>query len=125
MPETRTWQVRWQSVQRSARAASRAAGRSARSAADAARQAWQATPRHTQQTWRLTAVSAATGLTVAIVAVAAAGPWDSGQRTAERTEAAVVDGASGEHHAARLDRPAPSAPPVLPALGGPAHGAAG
>ncbi|MGP8300042.1 D-alanyl-D-alanine carboxypeptidase/D-alanyl-D-alanine endopeptidase [Streptomyces inhibens] len=125
MPETRTWQVRWQSVQRSARAASRAAGRSARSAADAARQAWQATPRHTQQTWRLTAVSAATGLTVAIVAVAAAGPWDSGQRTAERTEAAVVDGASGEHHAARPDRPAPSAPPVLPSLGGRAVGAAG
>lgn len=135
MPETRTWQVRWQSAQRSARTAARSAGqavrtsshaayRSARAAAGAARQAWQATPRHTQQTWWLTAVSAGTGLAVALVAVAAAGPWDSGQRTAERAEAAVMDGASGEHHAAR-PAPAPSAPAVLPALGAPAQGAAG
>ncbi|MEU9121231.1 D-alanyl-D-alanine carboxypeptidase/D-alanyl-D-alanine-endopeptidase [Streptomyces sp. NPDC048506] len=124
MPETRTWQVRWQSVHRSARATARTAVRTARTAVDAAQQAWRATPRHTQQTWRLTAVSAATGLAVAIAAVAAAGPWDSGQRTAERAEAAVMDGASGEHHAADPDR-APSAPPVLPALGGPATGAAG
>ncbi|MFI0154139.1 D-alanyl-D-alanine carboxypeptidase/D-alanyl-D-alanine endopeptidase [Streptomyces lydicus] len=125
MPETRTWQVRWRSAQRSARAATRAAVRTAQAAADAARQTWQATPRHTQQTWRLTVVSAATGLAVAIVAVAAAGPWDSGQRTAERTEAAVVDGSSGEHHAAIPSRPAPSAPPVLPALGVPTAGTAG
>ncbi|MGW9079543.1 D-alanyl-D-alanine carboxypeptidase/D-alanyl-D-alanine endopeptidase [Streptomyces kronopolitis] len=135
MPETRTWQVRWQSAQRSARTAAGSAGqaartsahaayRSARAAADAARQAWQATPRHTQQTWRLTAVSAGTGLAVALVAVAAAGPWDSGQRTAERAEAAVMDGASGEHHAAE-PAPAPSAPAVLPALGTPVHGGAG
>lgn len=121
MPETRKWQVRWQSAQRSAqrtaRTAADAAGRSAHAAAGTVRQAWQDTPRHTQQTWRLTAVSAATGLTVALVAVAAAGPWDSGQRTAERAEAAVVDGSSGEHHAAEPDRPAPSAAPVLPALG--------
>ncbi|MFE0189400.1 D-alanyl-D-alanine carboxypeptidase/D-alanyl-D-alanine-endopeptidase [Streptomyces sp. NPDC058989] len=124
MPETRTWQVRWQSVQRSAWAATRAAGQRAQAAADAARQAWQAIPRHTQQTWQLTAVSAATGLAVAIAAVAAAGPWDSGQRTAERAEAAVMDGASGEHHAADPGA-RPSAPPVLPALGAPTHGAAG
>ncbi|MGW1378249.1 D-alanyl-D-alanine carboxypeptidase/D-alanyl-D-alanine endopeptidase [Streptomyces sp. NPDC002446] len=124
MPETRTWQVRWQSVQHSARAATRAAGRPARAAAVAARQAWRATPRHTRQTWRLTAVSAATGLAAAIVAVAAAGPWDSGQRTAERAEAAAMDGASGEHHVAEPG-PAPSAPAVLAALGGPAGGAAG
>ncbi|GGN52697.1 D-alanyl-D-alanine carboxypeptidase [Streptomyces kronopolitis] len=135
MPETRTWQVRWQSAQRFARSAAGSAGqaartsahaayRSARAAADAARQAWQATPRHTQQTWRLTAVSAGTGLAVALVAVAAAGPWDSGQRTAERAEAAVMDGASGEHHAAE-PAPAPSAPAVLPALGAPVHGGAG
>lgn len=135
MPKTRTWQVRWQSAQRFARTAAGSAGqaartsahaayRSARAAADAARQAWQATPRHTQQTWRLTAVSAGTGLAVALVAVAAAGPWDSGQRTAERAEAAVMDGASGEHHAAE-PAPAPSAPAVLPALGAPVHGGAG
>lgn len=125
MPETRTWQVRWQSLQRSARTASRAAGRSVRAATDTAQQAWEATPRHTRQTWRLTVVSAATGLAVATVAVAAAGPWDSGQRTAERAEAAVMDGASGEHHAGDRVRPAPSAPPVLPALGDPTAGAAG
>ncbi|MGW7578328.1 D-alanyl-D-alanine carboxypeptidase/D-alanyl-D-alanine endopeptidase [Streptomyces sp. NPDC054765] len=124
MPETGKWQVRWQSAERSARAATRAAVRSAQTAVAAARQAWQATPRHTRQTWRLTAVSAATGLAVALAAVAAAGPWDSGQRTAERTEAGSMDGASGEHHAARPG-PAPSAPPVLPALGGTAPGAAG
>ncbi|MGW9177795.1 D-alanyl-D-alanine carboxypeptidase/D-alanyl-D-alanine endopeptidase [Streptomyces decoyicus] len=131
MPETGKWQVRWQSAERSARAATRAAVRSAqtaveaaRSAVDAARQAWEATPRHTQQTWRLTAVSAATGLAVALAAVAAAGPWDSGQRTAERTEAGSMDGASGEHHAADPG-PAPSAPPVLPALGATAPGSAG
>ncbi|WP_407287450.1 D-alanyl-D-alanine carboxypeptidase/D-alanyl-D-alanine-endopeptidase [Streptomyces sp. BP-8] len=124
MPETRTWQVRWQSVQRSARAATRAAGQRAQAAPDAARQAWQAIPRHTQQTWQLTAVSAATGLAVAIAAVAAAGPWDSGQRTAERAEAAVMDGSSGEHHAADPGAK-PSAPPVLPALGGPTPGSSG
>ncbi|MCW7990633.1 D-alanyl-D-alanine carboxypeptidase, partial [Streptomyces platensis subsp. clarensis] len=117
MPETGKWQVRWQSAARSARSATRAA-------VATTQQVWHATPRHTQQTWRLTAVSAATGLAVAIVAVAASGPWDSGQRTAERAEAAVMDGASGEHHA-QDPRPAPSAPPVLPALGGRAPGAAG
>ncbi|WP_327704191.1 D-alanyl-D-alanine carboxypeptidase/D-alanyl-D-alanine-endopeptidase [Streptomyces decoyicus] len=124
MPETGKWQVRWQSAERSARAATRAAVRSAQTAVDAARQAWEATPRHTRQTWRLTAVSAATGLAVALAAVAAAGPWDSGQRTAERTEAGSMDGASGEHHAADPG-PAPSAPPVLPALGATAPGSAG
>ncbi|MGW8556438.1 D-alanyl-D-alanine carboxypeptidase/D-alanyl-D-alanine endopeptidase [Streptomyces tubercidicus] len=124
MPETGKWQVRWQSAVRSARSASRAAVRSAQTAVDATQQAWHATPRHTQQTWRLTAVSAATGLAVAIVAVAASGPWDSGQRTAERAEAAAMDGASGEHHV-QGPRPAPSAPPVLPALGGRVPGPAG
>ncbi|MCR8578146.1 D-alanyl-D-alanine carboxypeptidase, partial [Streptomyces sp. Isolate_219] len=121
MPETGKWQVRWQSAARSARSATRAAVRSAQTAVATTQQVWRATPRHTQQTWRLTAVSAATGLAVAIVAVAASGPWDSGQRTAERAEAAAMDGASGEHHAPD-SRPAPSAPPVLPALGGPAPG---
>lgn len=131
MPETGKWQVRWQSAQRSGRAATRAAvraaqraGDAARRTAEAARQAWEATPRHTRQTWRLTAVSAATGLAVALAAVAAAGPWDSGQRTAERAQAGSMDGASGEHHAADPGR-APSAPPVLPALGDAAPGSAG
>ncbi|UQA93947.1 D-alanyl-D-alanine carboxypeptidase/D-alanyl-D-alanine endopeptidase [Streptomyces halobius] len=108
MPETRTWQVRWQSAQRRAR------------------QAWRSAPRQTRQTWRLTAVSAATGLAVAVVAVAATGPWDSGQRTAERARAAAGAGTGGEHHGrerAPGSATAPAAPAVLPALGGPAHGA--
>ncbi|MFE6690721.1 D-alanyl-D-alanine carboxypeptidase/D-alanyl-D-alanine-endopeptidase [Streptomyces sp. NPDC057743] len=131
------WQVRWQSAQRSARLAARRAGGCARSAArsaqrtahatsDAARQAWQAAPRHTRQTWQLTAVSAATGLAVAVVAVAAAGPWDSGQRTAERAAAVPGPATGGEHHDdGRAPGPAPSAPAVLTALGGPARGPAG
>ncbi|MFJ9411759.1 D-alanyl-D-alanine carboxypeptidase/D-alanyl-D-alanine-endopeptidase [Streptomyces sp. NPDC101393] len=128
MPETRTWQVRWQSAQRSAREAGRyarqSAERSARAARNAARQAWRATPRHAQQTWRLTAVSAATGLTVAVVAVVTTGPWDSGQRTAERLRAASGAGTGGERHGAGTGS-APAAPAVLPALGGPAHGSSG
>ncbi|MFE3653978.1 D-alanyl-D-alanine carboxypeptidase/D-alanyl-D-alanine-endopeptidase [Streptomyces sp. NPDC059152] len=136
MPETRTWQVRWQSAQRSARVAARLAGRSARTAAraaqraayatsNAAQQTWQAAPRHTRQTWQLTALSAATGLSVAVVAVAAAGPWDSGQRTAERAAAVPAPATGGEHHDdGRAPGPAPSAPAVLTALGGPARGTA-
>lgn len=131
------WQVRWQSAQRSARVAARRAERGARTAAgtaqraartasDAARLAWRATPPYTRQTWRLTAVSATTGLAVAVAAVAAAGPWDSGQRTAERAAAAPAPAAGGEHHDdGRAPGPAPSAPAVLTALGGPAHGAVG
>ncbi|TJZ42775.1 D-alanyl-D-alanine carboxypeptidase/D-alanyl-D-alanine-endopeptidase [Streptomyces piniterrae] len=121
MPETRKWQVRWQSAQRCARET----GQSARAASGAAREAWRSAPRQTRQTWRLTAVSAATGLAVAVVAVAASGPWDSGQRTAERALAAAGAGTGGEHHGPGHDPAAPEAPPVLAALGGPAHGAAG
>ncbi|MFE1902799.1 D-alanyl-D-alanine carboxypeptidase/D-alanyl-D-alanine-endopeptidase [Streptomyces gardneri] len=78
--------------------------------------------------WQLTAGSAALGLALAAVAVTAAGPWDSGQRTAERARAAAP-AAGGAHHApppppakARPHRPAPapSAPGVLPALHAPA-----
>ncbi|MEW1657018.1 D-alanyl-D-alanine carboxypeptidase/D-alanyl-D-alanine-endopeptidase [Streptomyces sp. NPDC093707] len=137
MPETRKWQVRWQSAQRSARVAARRAGRSARTAARSAQRAaqatsnatwqtWQTAPRHTRQTWQLTAVSAATGLAVAVTAVAAAGPWDSGQRTAERAVANPGPATGGEHHDDdRAPRPAPSAPAVLTALGGPVRGSAG
>lgn len=73
-------------------------------------------------------MSAATGLAVAVVAVAASGPWDSGQRTAERARAAVGADTGGEHHGPVGDpgsADASGAPPVLPALGGPTHGAAG
>ncbi|MEV1048954.1 D-alanyl-D-alanine carboxypeptidase/D-alanyl-D-alanine-endopeptidase [Streptomyces sp. NPDC049916] len=67
------------------------------------------------QPWRLVAGSAALGLVVATGAVLAAGPWDNGQRKAERELAAAADSTGGAHHG-RSTRPAPSAPPVLPAL---------
>ncbi|MFJ4872267.1 D-alanyl-D-alanine carboxypeptidase/D-alanyl-D-alanine-endopeptidase [Streptomyces sp. NPDC088757] len=72
--------------------------------------------------WQLTAGSAALGLALAAAAVTAAGPWDSGQRTAERIRAAAP-AASGARHAPppapaapRRPAPAPSAPGVLTAL---------
>ncbi|MFD9789697.1 D-alanyl-D-alanine carboxypeptidase/D-alanyl-D-alanine-endopeptidase [Streptomyces sp. NPDC059070] len=65
----------------------------------------------------------AVGLAVAAGAVAAAGPWDSGQRTAERDRSAVRSGTGGAHHAPAppAPAPAPSARGVLAALGAPAH----
>ncbi|MER5963751.1 D-alanyl-D-alanine carboxypeptidase/D-alanyl-D-alanine-endopeptidase [Streptomyces sp. NPDC002057] len=76
--------------------------------------------------WQLTAGSAALGLALAAAAVTAAGPWDSGQRTAERARAAAPQ-AGGAHHAPapapappRRPAPAPSAPGVLTALHAPA-----
>ncbi len=68
--------------------------------------------------WQLTAGSAALGLALAAVAVTAAGPWDSGQRTAERARAAAP-AAGGARHAPP-PAPAPSAPGVLTALHAPA-----
>ncbi|MFH9618512.1 D-alanyl-D-alanine carboxypeptidase/D-alanyl-D-alanine-endopeptidase [Streptomyces pratensis] len=69
---------------------------------------------------RLVAGSAVLGLVVAAGAVLAAGPWDSGQRKAERDRAAVQQRAGGAHHewpASDGPKPAPSAPAVLSALG--------
>ncbi|MFH8842268.1 D-alanyl-D-alanine carboxypeptidase/D-alanyl-D-alanine-endopeptidase [Streptomyces sp. NPDC017868] len=79
------------------------------------------------RTWQLTAGSAALGLVLAAAAAAAAGPWDGGQRTAERARAAAP-AAGGTRHAApapaapRPERPAPapSAPGVLTPLHAPA-----
>jgi D-alanyl-D-alanine carboxypeptidase/D-alanyl-D-alanine-endopeptidase (penicillin-binding protein 4) len=74
------------------------------------------------KTWQLTAGSAVAGLALAAGAVAVAGPWDSGQRKAERELAAAQDRTGGAHHqsprpdAAEPD-PAPSARSVLGALG--------
>ncbi|WJV47072.1 D-alanyl-D-alanine carboxypeptidase/D-alanyl-D-alanine endopeptidase [Streptomyces flavofungini] len=74
------------------------------------------------RTWQLTAVSAAVGLVVAAVAIAAAGPWDSsGQRTAERDLAASREAGGGADHAGGAGggapNAAPSAPSVLAGLG--------
>ncbi|MBN3931810.1 D-alanyl-D-alanine carboxypeptidase/D-alanyl-D-alanine-endopeptidase [Streptomyces verrucosisporus] len=70
-----------------------------------------------RDTWRVVAGSAAAGLAVAVTAVAVAGPWDSGQRTAERARAASWDRGSGTDHTGAGPAPAPSAAEVLTALG--------
>ncbi|MFI6057650.1 D-alanyl-D-alanine carboxypeptidase/D-alanyl-D-alanine-endopeptidase [Streptomyces sp. NPDC051286] len=73
--------------------------------------------------WQFTAGSAVLGLALAAGAVLAAGPWDSGQRKAERQWAAARDRTGGAHHepaasaAPATPDPAPSAPAVLAALG--------
>ncbi|MGW6871273.1 D-alanyl-D-alanine carboxypeptidase/D-alanyl-D-alanine endopeptidase [Streptomyces xanthophaeus] len=70
------------------------------------------------KTWQLIAGSAVAGLALSVATVAAAGPWDSGQRKAERDRAAswgrtgVADHADGP-----LPDAAPSAPGVLGAVG--------
>jgi D-alanyl-D-alanine carboxypeptidase/D-alanyl-D-alanine-endopeptidase (penicillin-binding protein 4) len=74
---------------------------------------------------QVVAISAAIGAVVAAGAVAAAGPWDGGQRKAERSLAAARDGhkAPGRSAATTPPRPsaappAASAAPVLAAAGG-------
>ncbi|MFJ6721581.1 D-alanyl-D-alanine carboxypeptidase/D-alanyl-D-alanine-endopeptidase [Streptomyces sp. NPDC091259] len=70
------------------------------------------------KTWQLIAGSAVAGLALSAAAVAAAGPWDSGQRKAERDRAASWSLTGGADHAAGgLPQPAPSAPWVLSAIG--------
>ncbi|WP_188272976.1 D-alanyl-D-alanine carboxypeptidase/D-alanyl-D-alanine-endopeptidase [Streptomyces sp. CBMA152] len=66
--------------------------------------------------------AAAAGLALAAGAVAAAGPWDSGQRTAERVRAGARERTGGAHHgqAPPTPAPAPSARSVLTALSAPA-----
>ena len=89
----------------------------------AARHRWRTTPLPRRRSWQTVAGSAAVGLTVAVTAVAATGPWDSGQRTAERAWAADREADSGQDHiddgrpGPRPDaRPRASAPPVLGSL---------
>ncbi|WP_405937461.1 D-alanyl-D-alanine carboxypeptidase/D-alanyl-D-alanine-endopeptidase [Streptomyces sp. NBC_00726] len=75
--------------------------------------------------WQFTAVSAVVGLALAAGAVLAAGPWDSGQRKAERDRAAAAERTGGAHHEAgdpEGPAPAPSAPAVLAALSAPGTG---
>ncbi|TLQ44494.1 D-alanyl-D-alanine carboxypeptidase/D-alanyl-D-alanine endopeptidase [Streptomyces marianii] len=80
-------------------------------------------------TWQLTAGAAVAGLVVAVAAVTAAGPWDNGQRKAERDHAAALGRTGGaDHQVAGRGRdaaeapgpaPAPSAPGVLSAASPP------
>ncbi len=75
--------------------------------------------RNGSNTWQVVAGSAVLGLVVATGAVLAAGPWDNGQRKAERQLAAAAHPTGGGHHGRRLPgapEPAPSAPAVLGAL---------
>ncbi|SFS88637.1 D-alanyl-D-alanine carboxypeptidase / D-alanyl-D-alanine-endopeptidase (penicillin-binding protein 4) [Streptomyces harbinensis] len=68
-------------------------------------------------TRRLVTAAAAAGLATAALTVALSGPWDSGQRTAERHAAA---GIAAEREVADLEKIVaglPSAPPVLDPLG--------
>ncbi|MFD7323707.1 D-alanyl-D-alanine carboxypeptidase/D-alanyl-D-alanine-endopeptidase [Streptomyces sp. NPDC059875] len=78
------------------------------------------------RTWQVTVGSAVLGLALAAGAVTAAGPWDNGQRKAERARAAATAPTGGAHHvdakppaAPRRPAPAPSAAGVLRALGAP------
>ncbi|RDG30080.1 hypothetical protein DVH02_34495, partial [Streptomyces corynorhini] len=78
--------------------------------------------------WRFAAGSAVVGLTLAAVVVAAAGPWDSGQRKAERDWAVARSGTGGTDHggsASRAPSPAPSAAAVLAGLTGSGTATAG
>ncbi len=72
------------------------------------------------RTWQVVAGSAAIGLAVAAGTVAAAGPWESGQRTAERRYAAARDGRgrprTAPKAAAAVPRPAPPRAPAGPVL---------
>ncbi|MER8266257.1 D-alanyl-D-alanine carboxypeptidase/D-alanyl-D-alanine-endopeptidase [Streptomyces griseus] len=77
-------------------------------------------------TWQVVAGSATLGLVVAAGAVLAAGPWDNGQRKAERALAVTADRTGGAHHGRPTPdgpRPAPSAPAVLAGLGTATHDA--
>ncbi|MEU3062104.1 D-alanyl-D-alanine carboxypeptidase/D-alanyl-D-alanine-endopeptidase [Streptomyces subrutilus] len=70
------------------------------------------------KTWQLIAGSAVAGLALSVTAVAAAGPWDSGQRKAERDRAASwIVGGGADHAGGRAPQAAPSAPGVLGAVG--------
>ncbi|MFI5632141.1 D-alanyl-D-alanine carboxypeptidase/D-alanyl-D-alanine-endopeptidase [Streptomyces sp. NPDC051664] len=74
---------------------------------------------HGLSNWQFTAGSAVLGLALAAGAVLAAGPWDSGQRKAEREWATARSRTGGAHHEATAPSgpaPAPSAPAVLAAL---------
>ncbi|WP_418361462.1 D-alanyl-D-alanine carboxypeptidase/D-alanyl-D-alanine endopeptidase [Streptomyces gilvosporeus] len=125
MPETRSWQVKVGGWGRSAARAVAGAGKgTAEFVADEwffARQWWRKMPRERKRTWQLAAGSAVSGLAVAAGAIAVSGPWDAGQRTAERTLAAAADNSNGGHHDAE-GRAVPHAPPVLAALGSPVSG---
>lgn len=82
------------------------------------RQHWRTATPQQRQTATVTGGAAALGLVLAVTVVATSGPWDSGQRTAERSWAAAREGRSGGNHTGEDPggRGAPGAPEVLAAL---------
>ncbi|MFE4633808.1 D-alanyl-D-alanine carboxypeptidase/D-alanyl-D-alanine-endopeptidase [Streptomyces sp. NPDC056773] len=68
------------------------------------------------KTWQLIAVSAVAGLALSAATVAAAGPWDSGQRKAERDMAASWGRTGGADHGADPAGAAPKAAPSAPGV---------
>lgn len=85
-------------VRDTATRAYRASRSFARETARKARRRWRSTTPQERQTIRLTTGSVVVGLVIAVTAVAATGPWDSGQRTAERVRAARQEQRSGTDH---------------------------
>ncbi|MFJ9826573.1 D-alanyl-D-alanine carboxypeptidase/D-alanyl-D-alanine-endopeptidase [Streptomyces sp. NPDC101160] len=70
------------------------------------------------RTWQVVAGSAVLGLALAAGAVAVAGPWDSGQRKAERARAVTADARGGAHHAGAPGDAAPHRPAPAPSASG-------
>ncbi|UCM89480.1 D-alanyl-D-alanine carboxypeptidase/D-alanyl-D-alanine endopeptidase [Streptomyces marincola] len=68
--------------------------------------------------WRPAIGSAAAGLVLAAGAVALTGPWDAGQRAAERDRATAADAERDSTEAERAGGTVPAAAPVLPPLDG-------
>ncbi|MEV7418137.1 D-alanyl-D-alanine carboxypeptidase/D-alanyl-D-alanine-endopeptidase [Streptomyces sp. NPDC089919] len=68
------------------------------------------------RTWQVAAGSAVAGLALAAGAVVAAGPWDSGQRKAERDWAAAREPAGGADHGRRAPGGRPAGPPRAPGV---------
>ncbi|MFD7917673.1 D-alanyl-D-alanine carboxypeptidase/D-alanyl-D-alanine-endopeptidase [Streptomyces sp. NPDC059740] len=84
---------------------------------------WASLARERRTTWRLAAVSAVLGLALAVLVVTAAGPWEDGQRSAERAWAAEAGApAAGGSSDDRPPRQTPRAPAVLAPLGAPVGG---
>ncbi|WP_372458293.1 D-alanyl-D-alanine carboxypeptidase/D-alanyl-D-alanine endopeptidase [Streptomyces sichuanensis] len=77
---------------------------------------WQDVPPAQRRTMRFAAASAVAGVVVATGAVTAAGPWDGGQRKAERAVAAAAARAGDQGRPGAAGRAPAAAPPVLGAL---------